>query len=71
MAGNDDNVEPLKKGQKPDILATARNAVDKARKESYEAKVKAKVVLLQEQEKAVRITKAEIDSLVEEFENGL
>ena len=73
---NDDtesNVKNLKQSrndQKPDLVGNARAAIEKARKESYEAKVKAKMVILSEQKKAVKITEQEIEELVREFEEG-
>ncbi len=71
MSDNGDNVKPLKNGnQKVDLVGNATSALEKARKESYEAKVKAKVQVLQEQKKAIRITEKEIEELVNDFESG-
>jgi hypothetical protein len=70
--GKDDNVTDLRKGnQKPDILATAKSAIDKARKESFEAKVKDKLKVLEEHKKGVKLVEKEIAELIEEFESGL
>jgi hypothetical protein len=69
----DDNVKTLKQSrndQKPDLVGNARAAIEKGRKESYEAKVKAKMLVLSEQKKAVKITQEEIEDLVKEFEEG-
>lgn len=46
-------------------------ALNKARKEALENKVKEKVKTLQEHQRAVRQIEGEIDQMVEDFENGL
>lgn len=71
--GNDnDGVVKLNKGQKePSAFEKALIAIDKAKKEGFEAKMKEKVKILQEQEKAVRITKKEIGQMQADFDEGL
>lgn len=71
--GADDNVKNLGKGKPTakDLINSATAAVDKARKESFEAKIKDKVKLLQEQKRAVAQTELEIKQLGEEFESGI
>jgi Tfp pilus assembly protein FimV len=85
MDGNDgnDNITELRKdknkgSQKPDLRATAKAALDKARKESFEAKIKDKLKVLEEHEKTLKLTKkqvakveAEIKELEDEFSEGL
>lgn len=70
MAENEDNVAPLKPGQKPDLVGKAQAVITKARTDQFQNKVNEKVKLLAEQKKAVKITEAEINQLVEEFEQG-
>lgn len=68
---DDDNVKPLKPGQMPNLVEKATNAINKARMDQFEGKIKEKVKLLSEQRKSVKITEGEIEALVEEFESGM
>lgn len=67
----DDKVAQLKGGQKqPTLREKAQNAVNKARTESFEAKMKEEVKLLAEEEKAVRLRLKKIEQLEQDYESG-
>lgn len=55
----------------PDFKQKALNALNKARTEALEAKLKEKFKTLQEHQRSVRQVEREIDQLIEDFENGL
>ena len=54
-----------------DPRKVAQNAIDKARKESLEAKVKDKMKLKTEHSVAIKQLDREIEQLVEDYEQGL
>lgn len=71
--GAPDNVAELKTGQnqKKSMIDTALEAVEKTRREAAQNKLKAKAATLLEQQKAIAITKAEMQQIVDDFNNGL
>lgn len=71
MADDEDKVQPLKPGQKPDLKGMALNALTKARQESFKKKVEDKTKLLLEAQKAAKLIEKEIEELIAEFEEGL
>lgn len=69
--GNDDNIAKLKGGKEPTAREKALAALEKGRKEGFENRMKEKVKVLLEQQKAVRITEKEIDQMQNDFDEGL